>query len=355
MDPEKKEDPNEFGKVIDALHNKNKLSSLRTYQGDVAEFMKEKNESVISVVVKEKKREQEQEQEKEEISTNLASDLTSTLGQVGEITIQKEEKEKRPEAFPKQNKDGFQINFTVAILSLLLVAGGSLAVFYVYKTIKEPPVKEVVLEEQIIPYNNLVTLANVTGATLGSELGKLTFSSRVNIIKISDTGGTSIKTSKEFFNFVGVSLPASLARTLQNEHAVGVFSQNKENSYFLIIKASDFGTAFSAMLDWEGTMVKDLSFLNVETNINIVAVIPDNTASSTASTTPITTIIPMKPEVFSWKDMIIKNKDTRGFVNEKGKSKIAYTFLDKNTILITNNISVIGDISSIYASRSVVR
>jgi hypothetical protein len=53
--------------------------------------------------------------------------------------------------------------------------------------------------------------------------------------------------------------------------------------------------------------------------------------------------------------MIIKNKDTRGFVNEKGKSKIAYTFLDKNTILITNNISVIGDISSIYASRSVAR
>lgn len=315
MDPEKKEDNSkEFGRVIDALHNKNKLSSLRTYQGDVAEFMKEKNESIISVVVKEKKREQEKEKE-----------------------------EKKPEVLPRQNKDGFQMNFTVTILSLLLVIGGSVAVFYVYKTIKEPPAKEVIIEEQIIPYNNLVTLANITGATLGSELGKMNFSGGVNIIKISDIGGTPVKTSKEFFNFLGVSLPTSLARTLQNEYAVGVFSQNKENSYFLIIKANDFGTAFSAMLYWEENMEKDLSFLNPVKNVGIIA-------STTASTT-----IPLKPEVFSWKDIIIKNKDTRGFVNEKGKSKIAYTFLDKNTILIVNNISVIGDISSIYASRSVVR
>jgi predicted RNase H-related nuclease YkuK (DUF458 family) len=32
---------NDFGRVIDSLHNKSKLSSLRTYQGDVAEYIKE--------------------------------------------------------------------------------------------------------------------------------------------------------------------------------------------------------------------------------------------------------------------------------------------------------------------------
>ena len=47
MDPEEKKDsPNDFGRVIDALHSKQKLPSLRTYQGDMAEFIKSKDESV---------------------------------------------------------------------------------------------------------------------------------------------------------------------------------------------------------------------------------------------------------------------------------------------------------------------
>jgi hypothetical protein len=95
----------------------------------------------------------------------------------------------------------------------------------------------------------------------------------------------------------------------------------------VIITVNDYGSAFSAMLDWEGNMEKDLSFLN--------------TATST--------------EVFAWKDIIIKNKDTRGLVNQNDESRITYTFLDKNTILIVGDISVIGEISSAYASRSVAR
>jgi len=132
---------------------------------------------------------------------------------------------------------------------------------------------------------------------------------------------------QDFFNFL--ELPANMAirRMLENDFVVGILSQNNEKSYFVVIKVNDFGGAFAAMLDWEKTMETDLSFLN--------------TATST--------------EVFVWKDLIIKNKDTRGLVNEKNKSKIAYTFLDKNTILITDNLSAIGEISSIYASRPVAR
>ena len=63
MDPEKKEEVNKFGKVIDLLHNKTKLPSLRTYQGDMAEFIKNKDESIVSIVVKEKEKE-EREKEK---------------------------------------------------------------------------------------------------------------------------------------------------------------------------------------------------------------------------------------------------------------------------------------------------
>jgi hypothetical protein len=308
MDPEKKEDSNGFGKVIDALHSKQKLPSLRTYQGDMAEFIKSKNESVISIAVKTKERKEEKIEEKKE-------------------EIKEEIKKEERETHPKRDTKSFQLNFNMITLSLILIFAGGVVLFYVFQALQKEPVAPVVVEEKVIPYNNLITLANITNQNLGEELGRLSPSNGINVIKISDTSGLSFQKAKDFLNFLGVSLPATLERTLKDEYVVGMFYQNNQNSLFFIITVDDFGGAFAGMLDWEGNMEKDLSFLN--------------TATST--------------EVFAWKDIIIKNKDTRGLANDKNIAKIAYTFLDKNTILITNNISVIGDISSAYASRSVAR
>lgn len=54
-------DDKKRSKLRDLLHNKNKLPSLRTYQGDVAEFIKEKNHSTISIAVEEKERKEKEE------------------------------------------------------------------------------------------------------------------------------------------------------------------------------------------------------------------------------------------------------------------------------------------------------
>jgi len=68
MDEEKKGgNPNKFGKIIDTLHNQQKLPSLRTYQGDMAEFIKEKNESVVSITVKAKEKKERIEKEEEKL------------------------------------------------------------------------------------------------------------------------------------------------------------------------------------------------------------------------------------------------------------------------------------------------
>lgn len=313
----KKIDPNEFGKVIDALHNKQKLSSLRTYQGDMADFIKEKNESVVSIAVKEKERKEE-----------------------------KMEEEGKLEPVSKPHKERFQVNLTILALSILLIGGGLVASLYVFNFIKKEPVNLTVIENNIIPYNNLITLANVTDKSLGPELGKLSFGSGVSVIKISDASGLPVSKVKDFFSFMKISPPGALLRTLKNEYAIGAVSQDKKLSFFLVLGVDNFGNAFSAMLDWEENMEKDLSFLNTEDS--------SAPANLTASTT-LSVRIPMKPEVWSWKDIIIKNKDVRGLVNTNGQAKIAYTFLDKNTILIINNLSAIGEISSVYSSRGVAR
>lgn len=318
---EKKDTSKDFGKVIDVLHNKNKLSSLRTYQGDMAEFIKSKDESIVSIVVKEKERKAEKEAE-------------------AKVESQKFEPLSKPKELKKSNKSGLQVNFTMLFLSILLIGGGALASLYIFQFIKTPTQNNLMtLKEEIIPYNSSIILTDATNVNLGKEISELAFISGINIIKISNKSDATILKAKDFFDFLEVSLPSGLLRTLKDQYVVGVISQNEEKSPFIIITVNDFGGAFSAMLEWEESIAEDLAFLNTETNTVTVA----------------STTISMKPEVFSWKDVIIKNKDTRGLVNGKGKSQIAYTFLDKNTILITGNIFVIGEISSVYASRAFTR
>jgi len=312
------EEKDDFGRVIDTLHNKSKLPSLRTYQGDMAEFIKEKNESVLSIAVKEKirkdeRKEQEEKQEKEEVK---------------EINIEQKQ-DLEPQIIHKNKpQNGLQVNLTMILLSLFLIVGGITAVFYIFNLLKSGPVDQTILMNDIIPYNSVSTLANVSNLNLKDQLIKLPVANGINIIKISDTNGVSFLKAKDFFSFLKISLSSELLRTLKDDYVLGSISQNGKNLYFLIITVNDFGVAFSAMLDWETIMVNDLSFLEGDLQ---------------------------NKDSFSWRDIIIKNKDTRALVNDAEKSQIAYTFLDKNTILIVGDLSIIGDISSAFASRRVAR
>lgn len=308
MDPEKK-DLQDFGKVIDELHSKQKLPSLRTYQGDMAEFIKEKNESVISVTVKEKEREE------------------------------KREKIEPSEPRKPRGQNSLQVNFTVIFLSLCLVAAGSLAFWYVWNFMQKPPSAPPSINVAIVPYNHKITLANASKATVSIELARLSVDNGVNIIELSDESGEPITKAKEFFNLIGVPTEDSLWRTLRDQFVLGAIAEEKEYAKFLIITVNDFGAAFAGMLEWEQTLEKDLSFIKPALGAE----------EATNTSTPALT------DTFSWKDLIVKNKDTRALADNKNKIKIAYTFLDKNTILIVGDLATISDLASAYASRSVVR
>jgi hypothetical protein len=318
MDPENKEDtrldkeagqsPSEFGKVIDALHEQHKLPSLRSYQGDMAEFIKSKDESVISIALKEKKKKEEKEEKR----------------------IEEEMEKEKLEPLSKKSSGAFKMNLTMLLVSVLLIAGGVLASFYIFQFVNKAPQVKVVAKEEIIPYNNLLSIKDVTNTNLGSELRKLSPANGINIVEISDSKNQTFQKAKDFFDFLKITLPPALERTLKDKYVIGIMSQNKNDFYFMVITVNDFGQAFSAMLDWENSMDKDLYFINAEIS------------TSTKDT-------------FSWKDLIIKNKDTRGLVNQRNQEKIAYTFLDKNTIFITNNLSSIGEMSVAFTSRSIAR
>lgn len=301
MEGQEKDKEVKMKRLEEALHNKSPLPSLRTYQGDMAEFIKEKNESVVSVAVKERVREE------------------------------KREEEHKKEEIRKPNGEGFQISLAILLSSILLIAGGAVAFFYILKQIRNVPEEKPIVRNEIIPYDKVITLVNVTGDTLGTELGKIDLQNGISIIKITDTNGSMVATSKDLFNFLKISSVSALARNLKDDYAIGAIYQNGEKALFLVITANDFGIAFSSMLDWEDSMADDLSFLSRQTGV--------------ATTS----------KKLFWKDTIVKNKDTRALMDEGYSAQLAYTFLDKNTILITNNIYSIGDISSAYASRDFTR
>lgn len=367
MAEEKKDNPKDFGKVIDVLHSKQKLPSLRSYQGDMAEYIKERDESVISIALKEKEK---KDKEKRKVEETEKIEEKKQDGKKEEDKVKEEEKKAvdqrladLPTPKPK-TRSNFQLNLTITFLSLILIAGGAVAFLYVFNFLNREPAKQIVSEEEIIPYNSIVNLANVSSSNLGVEIANLKLSSGTNIIKISKSDGSLVKTSEEFFEFIKVSLPGNLERTVNNIYTVGAISKNDQNFPFLVISVDNFGNAFSGMLEWESTMPKDLSFLIIpETNaaeakpITSTATTSSATSTTATSSKSATVKTQTKPvvETYAWKDLIIKNKDTRAFVNEKGKSKMAYTFLDKNTILIVSDTSIIGDLSAAYVSRSFAR
>lgn len=305
----------DFGKVVDALHNKNKLSALRTYQGDMAEFIKEKNVSVISAAVKEQERKQEREKKE---APKVEAKTTK----------------------PKDNK--LKSNAILVLISLLLVAGGVVGFMLVARVLNTGPVPEVSLEKAMIPYNDFATLAVSTSENFREGLSKVTPGSGITLVKVSGLDGQTIQKAKDFFDFLEISLPSTLSRNLRSDWVLGVVSRDGKTSSFLVFTVSDFGGAFAGMLDWEGKMENDLSFLSADPMMDMTSLLSTTTTA-------------LKQESFEWKDMIVKNKDTRGLVDERDRSKIAYTFLDKNTVLVVGDILIIGDLSSAYASRAVAR
>lgn len=292
-------------KLVKTLHNKAHLSSLRTYQGDMAEFIKEKNESVISIAVKEKEKKEEK--------------------------LKLKQIEQKEEPAPTPQKDGLQVNLTILLSSLVLLVGGSFAFVYVFKFISLRPEPRVEIEQEIIPYNTTTNITNATKESLPIQIAEIKGGNGINLLKISGQNGKLISKSQDFFSYFDISLPNDLWRTLSGDYAFGTITQESGTVLpFIVIKVDDFGRSFSAMLEWEKTMKENLFLLN-----------PSNTNSGNG--------------INIWKDVIVKNKDTRALVDERSRAILAYTFLDKNTILISNSFTTIENMSQAYASRPVVR
>ena len=99
------------------------------------------------------------------------------------------------------------------------------------------------------------------------------------------------------------------------------FHSSLGNNPFLIMKINSFETAFAGMLEWEKDILDD-----------IFPIFRKEVSKIDISTNP------------KFEDIVISNKDVRAILNDEGGLEFAYSFADKDTLIMINNETTLQEI-----------
>lgn len=125
------------------------------------------------------------------------------------------------------------------------------------------------------------------------------------------------------------NMPPSLSRSFDKEYMIGIYSFNI-NEPFIILTTNDFANSYSGMLKWEKDMVSDLGK---------IFSISQDVGSST----------------MEFKDEASRNKDLRVLRRSDKVSLLVYSFIDKNTLVITTNDTILNAIVGKYNISKQIR
>jgi hypothetical protein len=180
---------------------------------------------------------------------------------------------------------------------------------------------------------NLESMKEKTAISLG-------LMSRIYVVLSSTTVESSELppqvTAQELISAIAPNAPDDLLRTVDPNYyllGVHVFDGNQE---FLVLKVDSYERAFSGMLSWERTMSQELSPLFIRTP-------RPRTAAELAN---ISTTTPQALIPTSFRDKIVANHDARVIQNDAGDILLLWAFIDRNTLVITNNESTLAEIIS---------
>lgn len=293
---DEKNTPSESGKYASSL------KPLRTYQGDVNDAVHNNNVSVVGIAVAEQNRKY----------ANMSDSPTA----------------EEPTDSKIKNK------FFMVVGSLLFILG-AVTIGGVYYVRSEEAAKKASEKNTIISYSEIfaIPIASSTREDLIKTIQTKTreLKSPVgSVLFLNLTEGTLEASKDSVFTLLSPNMPPSLRRSLAESYMIGVYSFDI-NAPFIIMKTEDYGGSYAGMLKWEERMISDIGKLY---NIS-----PPNSSST--------------PYVFEDETMI--NKDLRVVKNQSQKTILLYSFVDKNTILITSNESIFKAIVGKYMMGKVTR
>lgn len=156
----------------------------------------------------------------------------------------------------------------------------------------------------------------------------------------------------ELFNIIAPQTPPELLRTLSGKFLLGLHSFD-ENQPFLLMQVDSYETAYAGMLAWESNMRSDLAPLfnrNPSPRPAPVDPLPTGTTTVAATQPQMTTQFLQSGFV----DKVVENRDTRVILNDAGDILLLWTFLGRNTILITTNEYTLREVLSRMTNAPVV-
>lgn len=272
------------------------LKTIRTFSSDMAEAVRENQISVIKIAMAEKERREQQE----------------ALAKSGNSVFSK-------------------IMFFLG--GIMLIAGSAYGAYYFInqKKIRESNIiRHEPRIETFISYDNAIKidatkvsgLMNLVGIIHSIKSEEKNGANAVFINKKENNEEERHLTKDEFLAILKSTAPGSLIRSMNNDFLFGKYKGDSAvngSTGFLIFGINDYNLAYASMLDWEKSIFSDLFILfDITLSDSDTALFEKD-----------------------WKDIIVNNKDARVLYGIDGEGVLFYSFVNKNTLVITENSEVL--------------
>jgi hypothetical protein len=309
-------DPDKLPKVI-------LQKPIRTYESDIAEAIASKKASVLNIAIEEKKK-----------AENTQSATISN----------------KP-----QPSSGSWKKFIMLLLSIILIAGGIGGGYYLY--LQSPlalPTQVTIVDKtipSIIKANNqrMVEMGITKSSDFPIKIKDILYESVGDVGKINEyilnstVGSTTTRIDgAQFFQMLDTSAPESLNRSLLKKWMLGTFNEEYGKVPFIILSTDFFQNTFAGMLKWESSMPDEMAIIfNYE-----------NRARQENATNTLSSFFTIKGK---FQDRTVLNRDVREFITDSGELLILYSFVDKDTLVITTNEDILKKIIQKIEKQSYLR
>ncbi|MDQ5969156.1 MAG: hypothetical protein QG579_313 [Patescibacteria group bacterium] len=276
------------------------IKNLRTYQGDVEEAIAKNHFTTSTILIAEQKRKAQNEISNPEIATNSSA----------------------------RNK------FFILTGTLFLILGiTTVGVVFYLKSRNTAVIVQNTKALMGFSEEKMISVSGLNREKIMDDIisEKQSANLQVNSVLYINTVNTENEPEnlENVLSILAPNMPPSLSRSFDKKYMLGIYSFDS-NEPFIILTTSDFANSYSGMLKWEKDMVLDLGK---------IFSIPQFTGSST-------------PE---FKDEAMKNKDLRVLKSSDKKTVLLYSFIDKNTLVITANGDILNAIIGKYNISKQIR
>ncbi|MDO8594665.1 MAG: hypothetical protein Q7R93_04095 [bacterium] len=283
------------------------LRRIRTYQSDVEEMMQKEHVSKTEIALAETEKQHEQE-----AAPPTPAPFVNP-----------------PKMFNLSNRLPLGPRWNGRLIALISVGGLVLAgigvgtYFYLSgskRPVPTPPVTEVkevsavALDGRESRAAAIAAIRKVIDATSVPQNELRTIPLKIGSVSL---------TTADLFTVLNTSEPATLTRSLAASPTLGVHGF-KGGQPFLLFSVTSYDYAFDGMLKWESTLLEDIGPLFGVSQREILQKVGSTTKEALGNTIAI-------------KDTIIRNKDARAAFDPSGAIVFLYSFIDKQTLVLTTN------------------